>query len=167
ARNVRRDLQQRRELRTDQLGNLPDLPPDVQQAFRRAVQQGVVALQHAFDEPDAAEEGSDARVLVVDALERPVERRHTVGQKDLLAADQDYLPGLRVHGRAPSRKRYHERVKLSPMAILFDKSRTGPGAVLPAAELVAEVRGGRPVRLDGVVIEGDMDLDGAEFPHRL
>ena len=29
------------------------------------------------------------------------------------------------------------------------------------------IREGRPVRFDGVVVEGDLDLDGVEYPHRL
>lgn len=29
------------------------------------------------------------------------------------------------------------------------------------------IREGRPVRLDGAVVEGDVDLDGVEYPHRL
>lgn len=29
------------------------------------------------------------------------------------------------------------------------------------------IRDGRPVRIDGAVVEGDLDLDGVEYPHRL
>jgi len=49
----------------------------------------------------------------------------------------------------------------------FDRPRPGAGQATPAAELVAAIREGRPVRLDGAVVEGDVDLDGAEYPHRL
>jgi hypothetical protein len=38
---------------------------------------------------------------------------------------------------------------------------------LRAEDLVASIRSGRPVRLDGAVIEGDVELDGVEHPHRL
>ncbi len=38
---------------------------------------------------------------------------------------------------------------------------------LQAAELVSRIREGRPVRLDGAIVEGDVDLDGVEYPHRL
>ncbi|MEA2602456.1 MAG: hypothetical protein QOF89_3448 [Acidobacteriota bacterium] len=38
---------------------------------------------------------------------------------------------------------------------------------LQAGELVKRIRSGRPVRIDGAVIEGDVDLDGVEYPHRL
>src|SRR6185295_14344520 len=50
---------------------------------------------------------------------------------------------------------------------LFDTARTGERVTLPAGELVAAIREGRPVRLDGVVIEGDLDLDGVDVPRRL
>lgn len=38
---------------------------------------------------------------------------------------------------------------------------------LKAETLVAMIRAGRPVRIDGAVIEGDVDLDGVEHAHRL
>ena len=59
AGDARGGLQQRRELGADQRGDLADLPPDVQQPLGRAVEQGVVALQHPFDQPDAPQVGPD------------------------------------------------------------------------------------------------------------
>ena len=38
---------------------------------------------------------------------------------------------------------------------------------MAAAELAALLREGKPVKLDGAVIEGDLDLDGLVYPHRL
>src|SRR6185295_4824040 len=38
---------------------------------------------------------------------------------------------------------------------------------LKAETLVGMIRAGRPVRIDGAVVEGDVDLDGVEYPHRL
>jgi cytoskeletal protein CcmA (bactofilin family) len=37
----------------------------------------------------------------------------------------------------------------------------------PAAELVAAIRSRQPVRLDGAVVEGDVDLDAVDYPHKL
>lgn len=42
-----------------------------------------------------------------------------------------------------------------------------PGAVLAAEELARLLREGKPVKLEGAVIEGDLDLDGLAYPHRL
>ncbi len=54
-----------------------------------------------------------------------------------------------------------------PAERLLDEPRSTPGSVLPAAELTEAIREGRPVRLDGAVIEGDVDLDGVAYSHRL
>jgi hypothetical protein len=54
-----------------------------------------------------------------------------------------------------------------PAEPAFDKAKSGPGPVLPAAELAAAIREGRPVRLDGALIDGDLDLGGAEYGLRL
>lgn len=37
----------------------------------------------------------------------------------------------------------------------------------PAADLAAAIRRHKPVRLDGVVVEGDLDLDAVDYPHKL
>jgi len=42
-----------------------------------------------------------------------------------------------------------------------------PGAVLAAAELALLLREGQPMRLEGAVVEGDLDLDSLAYPHRL
>ncbi|MFL6194747.1 MAG: hypothetical protein ACJ75H_11295 [Thermoanaerobaculia bacterium] len=38
---------------------------------------------------------------------------------------------------------------------------------MAAADLAATLRDRIPVRLDGIVVEGDLDLDGLDYPHRL
>jgi hypothetical protein len=55
------------------------------------------------------------------------------------------------------------------MATPFANWRSGrtEGSALRAEELAEALRQGRPVRLDGAVVEGELDLDGLEYPHRL
>lgn len=38
---------------------------------------------------------------------------------------------------------------------------------LPAADLAAAIRRHDPVRLDGAVVDGDLDLDAVDYPHKL
>ena len=37
----------------------------------------------------------------------------------------------------------------------------------PAADLAAAIRAHKPIRLDGAVVEGDLDLDAVDYPHKL
>jgi hypothetical protein len=53
------------------------------------------------------------------------------------------------------------------MAIPISVESAGARRSLQAAELAALIWEGRPVRIDGAVVEGDLDLDGVEYPHRL
>ena len=93
----------RQELRAHQLRDLLDLTPDLQQALGRAVQDGVVAVEHFLDKTDAAEVRADAGVLDSHPLEAPVRRRDALRQPDLAVADPSAAASPRLSHRVGHR----------------------------------------------------------------
>ena len=55
----------------------------------------------------------------------------------------------------------------TPFHLAFDPALPEAQRTLPAGELVAALRGGRPVRLEGTVVAGEVDLDALSYPHKL
>ena len=96
-------LEGRQELRAHQLTDLLDLTPDLQQAVGRAVQDGVVAVEHFLEETDAAEVRTDAGVLDPYPLEAPVRRRDALRQLDLVLADLSTVASPRLSHRVGHR----------------------------------------------------------------